>query len=274
MEYYGKTDVGRQRSVNQDTFGAKLLAEDVLAAVVCDGMGGASGGGIASSIALDIYLTELSKNMAKYLLAKNKAEPSVELPRLICRSVNTANGFLNAISKRDSSLNGMGTTLVSALIFGGVLYACNIGDSRLYHIWDGGIEQITKDHSYVQYLIDSGKLSPADAKKSSKKNIITRAVGIDPQVEADVFRVEFGRKRKKGKAVQPAVEEAVGDPPGEYFLLCSDGLSNLLEDSEILSILRSKIYMYDELVVKVNMLIEAANSRGGNDNITALLIRV
>ena len=270
MEYYGKTDVGRQRSVNQDTFGAKLLAEDVLAAVVCDGMGGASGGGIASSIALDIYLTELSKNMAKYLCAKNKAEPSVELPRLICRSVNTANGFLNAISKRDSSLNGMGTTLVSALIFDGVLYACNIGDSRLYHIFEDGIEQITKDHSYVQYLIDSGKLSPADAKKSSKKNIITRAVGIDPQVEADVFRVRFGRKRKKGEAALQLAENA----PGEYFLLCSDGLSNLLEDSEILSILRSKIYMYDELVVKVNMLIEAANGRGGNDNITALLIRV
>lgn len=267
MEYYGKTDVGRQRSVNQDTFGAKLLAEDVLAAVVCDGMGGASGGGIASSIALDIYLTELSKNMAKYLTSKNKAEPSVELPRLILRSVNTANGFLNAISKRDASLSGMGTTLVSALIMGGVLYACNIGDSRLYHISGDGIEQITKDHSYVQYLIDTGKLSAAEARKSSKKNIITRAVGIDPQVEADLFRVEFGKHAKKGDGAEQESEN-------EYFLLCTDGLSNLLEDSEILSILRNKIYMYDELVVKVSMLIEAANGRGGNDNITALLIRV
>ena len=256
MKYYGKTDVGRKRSVNQDTFSIKQLSDDILVAVVCDGMGGVSGGGIASSIASDIYLSELTKNVAKYACNIDRPEPSVEIPRLLRRSVTTANSFLNALSKRDTSLTGMGTTLVSALLFEGTLYACNIGDSRLYHISKDGIEQVTRDHSYVQYLVDTGKMTAADAKKSKKKNIITRAVGIDPQVEADIFRVQT---------------DGSGD---DYFLLCTDGLSNLLEDNEILTIIRSKVYMYDELAVKASMLIEAANSRGGNDNITALLIRV
>ena len=256
MKYYGKTDVGKKRSVNQDTFGVKQLSEDILVAVVCDGMGGASGGGIASSIASDIYLSELTKNVAKYACGNMSTEASVEMPRLLRRSVTAANSFLNALSKRDSSLSGMGTTLVSALFYEGTLYACNIGDSRMYHITANGIEQVTRDHSYVQYLVDSGKMTPEDAKKSKNKNIITRAIGIEARVEADVFRVPVKNKES------------------EYFLLCTDGLSNLLDDSEILSILQSKVYMYDELVVKVNMLIEAANQRGGNDNITALLIRV
>ena len=255
MKYYGKTDVGRKRSVNQDTFGVKQLSEEILVAVVCDGMGGASGGGIASSIASDIYLSELTKNVAKFACTPGGPAPSVEMPRLLRRSVTAANTFLNTLSKRDASLSGMGTTLVSALYYEGILYCCNIGDSRMYHIHEGGISQVTRDHSYVQFLVDSGKMTAADARKSKNKNIITRAVGIEAQVEADVFRVPL----KKGEH--------------DYFLLCTDGLSNLLEDHEILSIIRSKVYMYDELVVKVNMLIEAANNRGGNDNITALLLQ-
>ncbi len=196
MRYLGKSDVGRQRTVNEDMFGAKLVrngsgTESALVAVVCDGMGGAAGGELASAIGLDVYLSELSDNVEEYLKTSLKRDAALELPRLIVRSVGKANRFLNKISRGDPGLHGMGTTLVSALLYKGVLYACNIGDSRLYHVYGDKIEQVTRDHSYVQYLIDRGRISPEEGRLSDKKNIITRALGVEAEVEADLYRVEL-----------------------------------------------------------------------------------
>ena len=149
----------------------------------------------------------------------------------------------------------MGTTLVAALIYENVLYACNVGDSRLYSFTEEFVRQITKDHSYVQQLVDSGRITVSQARSNAQKNIITKAIGVEEQVEADSFAVPLDRGTK------------------QYFLLCSDGLSNLLDEKDMKKI----IFQPEELLSlekKVECLVGLANERGGNDNITAYLIRI
>lgn len=254
MNGYGKTDVGRKRLVNQDTFSAIEMKNGCFVAVVCDGMGGAAGGSIASSIAKDIFLTELERMLDAYLKAPAlDGAPGVAIPRILRQAVCACNAFTHELSLRDPGLKGMGTTLVAALIYENVLYACNVGDSRLYSFSKNGVRQITKDHSYVQQLVDSGRITVSEARSNENKNIITKAVGVDEQVEADSFAVPL--------------EEGTR----QYFLLCSDGLSNLLEEKDM-----EKIILQPEELLsiekKVECLIELANERGGNDNITAYLI--
>ncbi|MBQ8215750.1 MAG: serine/threonine-protein phosphatase [Clostridia bacterium] len=254
MNGYGKTDVGRKRLVNQDTFSAVKYENDCFVAVVCDGMGGAAGGGIASSIAKDIFLTELEKLLDSYFaFPESQGAPQVILPRLLRNAVLACNSFTYDLAVRDHSLHGMGTTLVAALIYEDTLYACNVGDSRLYGFTASGVvRQITKDHSYVQALVDSGRISADDARTSSRKNIITRAIGIEATVEPDIFVV--------GK-----------DESMRYYLLCSDGLSNLLDEKDLTRIVLQPTELLS-LEKKVECLVELANERGGNDNITAYLL--
>ncbi len=254
MNGYGKTDVGRKRLVNQDTFSAVSYDNDCFVAIVCDGMGGAAGGGIASAIAKDIFLTELEKMLDSYFaFPESQGAPQVVLPRILRNAVSSCNSFTYDLATRDPSLHGMGTTLVAALVYNDVLYACNVGDSRLYGFTNNGaVRQITKDHSYVQALVDSGRISADDAKNNARKNIITRAIGIDQTVEPDVFVVDKEENMR-------------------YFLLCSDGLSNLLEEKDLTQI----VFQPHELLSlekKVECLVELANERGGNDNITAYLL--
>jgi protein phosphatase len=254
MNGYGRTDVGRKRSVNQDTFSAFKMKNGCFIAVVCDGMGGAAGGSIASSIAKDIFLTELEKLLDAYMNAPStEGAPGVAIPRILRKAVSLCNAFTHELSQRDPGLRGMGTTLVAALIYDNVLYACNVGDSRLYLLSKDGVVQITKDHSYVQALVDSGKLTASEARTNDRKNIITKAIGIEEDVEADSFAVPLEEEKE------------------QYFLLCSDGLSNLLEERDLYKIvLQPKELLSIEK--KVDCLIELANERGGNDNITAYLI--
>lgn len=251
---YGRTDVGRKRLVNQDTFSAVHFENGCFVAIVCDGMGGAAGGGIASSIAKDIFLTELEKQLDSYFaFPDGQGTPQVVFPRILRNAVGACNSFTYDLATRDPGLHGMGTTLVAALIYEGVLYACNVGDSRLYAFTsDGKIRQVTKDHSYVQALVDSGRISAYEARNSTRKNIITKAVGIEQTVDADIFVVTLGT-------------------PERYFLLCSDGLSNLLEEKDLLRIVVQPTELLS-LEKKVDCLIGLANERGGNDNITAYLI--
>lgn len=254
MNGYGKTDVGRKRLVNQDTFSAFEMKNGCFVAVVCDGMGGAAGGSIASAIAKDIFLTELEKMLDAYLLsAPLDGAPGVAIPRILRQAVRACNAFTHELSLRDPGLKGMGTTLVAALVYDGVLYACNVGDSRLYSFSEKEVRQITKDHSYVQQLVDSGRITISEARSNTKKNIITKAIGVEEQVEADSFAVLLEKGVK------------------QYFLLCSDGLSNLLDENDMQKI----ILQPEELLSiekKVECLIQLANERGGNDNITAYLI--
>lgn len=252
MNGCGKTDVGRTRLVNQDSFVGMPLEGGYLA-VVCDGMGGAAGGGIASSIAKDIFTTEFTKAFQNYCSSGYEdGAPATIIPRLMREAMKTCNKFTNDLSNGDPGLKGMGTTLVCALVYCKKLYVCNVGDSRAYTCFDGKVCQITKDHSYVQELIDKGRMTEEEARKNEQKNIITRAVGVEKKVKADTFVIDL-------------------TSDNGYILLCTDGLSNYLSSDDIATILTQP----DEMMGferKVQVLVDLANRRGGTDNITAYLI--
>lgn len=245
MLFYGKSDVGKRRAVNQDDFVIKKCSDDVMFVVVCDGMGGAAGGNIASSLATAAFCEVMDE--------ADKINPSFfgmteeEITDLLISAVDAANERVFNKSGEDPTLEGMGTTLVGCLLTGEKLYVVNVGDSRLYAERDGVIEQISHDHSYVQYLVDIGKMTPEEAKEAKNKNIITRAVGTEKSVVADVFETTV--------------------KPGNHIVLCSDGLTNMVEDSEI----AEKIALGD-LQLACESLIDLANERGGLDNITSVIL--
>lgn len=250
MHYFGMTDIGKVRDTNQDHyFVGNLLPdeeEEILLAAVCDGMGGANGGSVASKLCVDTYVGEMKKGVAGIIREK--------LPHDACESIMTyavgcANRAVYTAAREDPSLRGMGTTLVSVLFFRQTAYIVNVGDSRLYIHTTDGISQLTHDHSYVQTLVDQGKLLPEQAKNHPNKNVIMRAVGTEPTVTPDYFKVLPDRKD---------------------FLLCSDGLSNFVTNTDMQDSMRR----HESASEAVKELILLANERGGGDNITAVLIRM
>lgn len=254
MKFYGKTDVGICRTENQDCFGIFEILPGVTLLAVCDGMGGMAGGATASRIALDTF----AQSMREHIIPDNpEDEPelgSVNLRFALSASAAEANRAVREEAEDSrGKLEGMGTTLVALLVIENTLiYSLNIGDSRLYEITNDGIEQLTKDHSYVQHLIDIGKLTYEEAKSSPVRNIITRAVGIDDEVEADI------------RSLSPAPGTA--DAP-RRLLLCSDGLCGVVSDETIADIVREE----GTLQRKTEALVTAARDAGGPDNITVVL---
>ncbi len=249
IQFFGKTDIGSVRDTNQDSFFADYLdcgiGEDVFLAVVCDGMGGANGGSFASSLAVKTFVSELCagmKNVSEEKLSKDSCE------LLLSYAAKCANSAVYDAAQNDSSLRGMGTTLVAMMTFRNTVYALNIGDSRLYVLGEDGMCKLTRDHSYVQTLVDQGKISEEQAKTHPNKNVIMRAVGTDAEVTADFFKILPDRKS---------------------FLLCSDGLSNFVDDVSMEKTVRES----ESVREAVNTLIEKANAAGGGDNITAILVR-
>ncbi len=250
IQFFGKTDIGSVRDTNQDSFYADYLdcdnGEEVFLAVVCDGMGGANGGSIASSLAVETFVNELTagmKNVSEEKLSKDSCE------LLLSYAAKCANSTVFETAQKNPALRGMGTTLVAMMIFSGTVYAINIGDSRLYVIGEDGICKLTRDHSYVQALIDQGKISEEQARVHPNKNVIMRAVGTDASVTADFFKILPDRKS---------------------FLLCSDGLSNFVDEASI----EKTINESETVREAVNTLVEKANAAGGGDNITAVLIKI
>ncbi|MBQ7599179.1 MAG: Stp1/IreP family PP2C-type Ser/Thr phosphatase [Clostridia bacterium] len=251
MVFYGATDTGMVREMNQDNFIVAKVAEDVLFAVVCDGMGGAAGGSVASAIAVDSYSSLIKEEEAKSPAFMGMSEQ--DFSAMMLNAVDLANRDVLARAEADRDLEGMGTTLVSCIICGTKAYAVNVGDSRLYLIDEKGITQVTKDHSYVQYLVDLGKMSSEEAKTSPNKNIITRAVGTEKGTEGDFYSFSV--------------------PSGSKLLLCSDGLSNQVDAGEIFETVRN-ITDGEEAKDACEKLISLANGRGGPDNITAVILSV
>jgi len=242
MVINAKTDTGLVRSSNQDGFKIGLLADDRAAwAVVCDGMGGANGGSVASGMALE----SISNDIVNHYRDKMSAN---SVMNLLKTSIINANTRIHNESVSNADLMGMGTTVVVVLIIADVAYIAHVGDSRAYRITDG-ISQITKDHSVVQTLVEKGKLSQQQARTHPDKNIITRALGVDRKVDIDYNEIEINS--------------------GEIFLICTDGLTNYAEDEEILQIVKES-----ETEKTPDMLIQRANENGGGDNITAAIIRV
>lgn len=247
MHCCGYTDVGKKRKNNQDYF---LIhnGKTYFSAVVCDGMGGAASGNVASRLACEIYQETLESSLKGVDLYTVTREDMVKILRL---SVVCANKAVYAKAQTDNDCFGMGTTLVAFFSCPALNAAVNVGDSRLYTVSNRMAIQITKDHSLVQMLVDNGALTEKEALQHPKRNIILRALGVEDMVEPDMFfNIEF-----------------------DYILLCTDGLSNFVSRREMEDI----IYMQsrwrnitDEKRVK--MLVDLANKKGGTDNITAVLI--
>ncbi len=251
MTYYGKTDTGIVRSENQDNFGLekiklKCTGEELLLAVVCDGMGGANAGQLASRLALDSFMNYVTKQIEAFGEDISKPE-NIPFEKILRDGVKITNKavFSKAVEKEE--YKGMGTTLVAVLCAGNVLYTVNVGDSRMYSLSHDELCQITHDHSYVQSLVDNGSISAEEAKNHPEKNIILRAIGTTSNIEPDVF-----------------ISESL---PGAV-LLCSDGLSNMVSDREICEILSSDANVEE----MTDTLISTANDAGGRDNITAIVI--
>ncbi len=238
MKAYALTDIGRVRQMNQDAQYASTEPVGPLSNLflVADGMGGHRAGDYASR-----YLVE---HLPKYIKESEKTDVVAALRDAISR----VNLELYELASEREELSGMGTTLVAAVIEGDTLYAANIGDSRLYLIEKGGIRQVTKDHSYVEELVSMGQMERESQEYKQQKNIITRAVGIEPMVEADFFEVPL--------------------ESGDYILLCSDGLSNMVDNSSIFRL----VLLPGTLQTKARALAALANQNGGKDNIAVVLV--
>ncbi len=241
MEAWGLTDVGNVREQNQDAFRILTLPNDALAALVCDGMGGARAGNIASRLACEVFSGEIERSFSPDMTLD-------ELERMLRSAATLANISVYEHAQISPDYEGMGTTLVAALVCERGTLVLNIGDSRAYLINGDGVRCITTDHSVVELMVRRGELTPEQAKTHPSKNLITRAVGTGTQVLADVFRVEAGKN--------------------DNILLCSDGLSNLLADQEILFEVAHGANKAD----CCQRLLEIAKERGAPDNVTSVLI--
>ena len=247
MKYSGKTDIGKKRKCNQDSY-AVFSKEGYFCAIVCDGMGGAKGGNVASGLAVKTFASIIRKAFASKS-ADDFDEASIK--RVLKIAVDEANTAVYKKSLTDDELEGMGTTLVAILITLSGTYGVNIGDSRLYCQRDGVLKQISKDHSFVQYLIDKGELKPEDAAEHPNKNIILRALGVNETVEFDHFRIDSY----------------------DRLLLCTDGLTNHVSNQRIGEIISGAyITKPPSYKARVEKLIAEANDGGGLDNITAVLV--
>lgn len=243
MKGYTITDVGKVRNENQDCVRFIQNTKPSCAVLaLCDGMGGAKAGSVASEIALTSFTTQVIENLSD---KKNKNN----ITDMASSAASMANDRVNERSSTDKSCEGMGTTLVAAIIKGKECCVVNVGDSRAYLISGGELSQITRDHSFVEEMIGKGKITREQARNHPKKNIITRALGAEKTVVSDTFSLELKRN--------------------DLLLLCSDGLSNTLNDTEILDIVKSKNNLDD--IGKE--LLDMALSRGAPDNVTVGLLR-
>ncbi len=239
---FGATDTGLVRKLNEDNFLISGFEENKPSGfcILADGMGGHNAGEVASGMATEIIANEL--------LASDITDDESSIVSQLTASLDYAN---NAVYEKSLSVpdnSGMGTTTVVAYISNDVAYVANIGDSRAYLIESENITQITVDHSIVQKLLDSGSITPQEARNHPEKNIITKALGTEPYESCDIYELSLRQ--------------------GDKLLLCSDGLSDMLEDNEIKEIINE----FKSAEDAVNELIVRANAHGGKDNITAVLI--
>ncbi|XXF80072.1 Stp1/IreP family PP2C-type Ser/Thr phosphatase [Myxococcaceae bacterium GXIMD 01537] len=245
----GLTDVGRKRSHNEDSY---LIDDELQLYVVADGMGGHAGGGTASRIAVETIDKELR------LARDSRENPFVSTPRLqdspipdaLRSAVERACLAIYTAAQEDPRLAGMGTTVISLMVRDDNVFFAHVGDSRAYLLRGDLIQQVSEDHSLVNEQIKAGMITPEEAKHSRYKNIITRSVGFEEEVQVDVMGLQA--------------------EPGDVFLLCSDGLANMMEDREMFDVVRAAPRLQDV----PQRLIDFANDRGGDDNITVIVVQV
>lgn len=237
MKICSATSTGKIRALNEDSFFVSdASVPDAVLAVVADGMGGHNAGEVASAEVVNI-------------LKNSDFSENTNVTTALLDAIECANNTIYKMSTRSPKLHGMGTTATACVIAGDKVTAAQVGDSRLYLISEGEITQITKDHSLVEMLLARGSITKEDAKNHPQKNVITRAIGTDSSVQADIY--EFSIK------------------PDDILLLCSDGLVNMVEDEKILSLI-TNAENFDDLA---KILVLEAENAGGHDNITVVLIK-
>ena len=241
MQYWALTDPGAVRTQNQDAYQVAQLDKNTLLCVVCDGMGGAKSGNVASTLAADVFTQEVKRTWTPDMSQER-------LDQMLLGAVKLANFTVYDQAQQFEDFSGMGTTLVALLIQGKKAAIVNVGDSRAYLIDDGGIRQVTTDHSLVQMMIARGELTPEQARHYPGKNLITRAIGTEAQVKCDVFHRNVER--------------------GACFLLCTDGLSNMMDDQEILF----EVAHGQDKEQCCARLLDIAKKRGAPDNVTSVLV--
>lgn len=243
MQYWAITDPGCVRPQNQDVYQVEQLDKNALLCVVCDGMGGARSGNIASSLAADVFCRDVVERYRVDMLQE-------QIDAMLLAAGKLANYMVYDQSRQSEAFLGMGTTLVAAMIRGRHATVLNVGDSRAYRICRSGIQRITRDHSLIELMVSRGELTQEEARHYPGRNLITRAVGTESSVQCDLFQLDLER--------------------GDCLLLCSDGLSNLVDEQEILF----------EVVHGVNRqhccrnLLEIAKMRGASDNVTCVLVQL
>lgn len=248
MEFYAVSDVGKCRVENQDTCGS--VGEDrIFFATVCDGMGGAAAGKQAAEIAC-AQMTDVFSELFAREHGTHAPKPltAYESKRLLRLALDRANDAVYLESQKDRSMHGMGTTVAATLFYYGKAYMMHVGDSRIYRYRNGFLERMTSDHSLVQTMVEAGTLTEEQARVHPSRNVITRAVGVGEQISADYRTEELHA--------------------GDLYLLCSDGLTGMVDDARIEEILSAP----KTVQAKVNALLSAALDAGGEDNVTVFLI--
>ncbi|MCI5882780.1 MAG: Stp1/IreP family PP2C-type Ser/Thr phosphatase [Clostridiales bacterium] len=240
MQTFSITDTGRMRTANQDYIFCqdKEIGSFPNLFIVADGMGGHNAGDTASRMCVEEVVSQIQKST------------EITPIGIFEQAVAAANEKVYQTSNEDPAYFGMGTTIVAAMVLGKMVYIVNVGDSRLY-VCKETLSQVTVDHSLVEEMVQSGKLQKEEMRTHPNKNIITRALGTNPEVKADCFEIE--------------VEE------GDVLLLCSDGLSNMLEDKTIESIIKQN---EENMEKAAKQLVDEANAAGGKDNISVVLVRI
>ena len=237
---FAKTDIGKARELNQDYYYISQDTDEPKIFILADGMGGYKGGEIASKLATESATKYIKSNFADIVKEKE------EILKLIKNAVEYANMVVYEKSKDDKELEGMGTTLEVCLIYNNKAYIGHVGDSRIYRIRKDIMRKLTKDHSYVQQLVEDKKITREEAKTHPKKNMLTKALGCTPYVEPDIRARNFEK--------------------GDIFIMCSDGLTNMVEEKRIYELIKMDIN------TAVDNLIKEANTAGGYDNITVIII--
>ncbi len=243
MDSWAITDRGRVRKANQDAcFIHREEEHDSALLLVCDGMGGHNAGNVASSLAATVFAGEVREGLAN-------SRVTGAVCSLMKSALRTANASVYQLSIADAACNGMGTTMVSAVIIGSDATVMNVGDSRAYHMSEGLLRQITRDHSVVEDMIERGEITREQSRLHPRKNLITRAVGTSAEVDADFFSVTMKE--------------------GDTLLLCSDGLTNVVTDEEIAKTLDTA----ENAESACRVLLEMALTMGAPDNVTVVILR-
>jgi len=240
MKIVSKTDIGLKRNSNQDSYSTGILSENSVWAVVCDGMGGAAAGNLASTMAVKIVSERIKSNYRNGMNYNS-------MKNLLASAIAAANIEVYEKSISDIDLNGMGTTVIAVIIVDGTACIAHAGDSRVYILSGDSLRQVTKDHSIVQDLIDNGRLTVEEAESDPRKNIITRALGVSEELMVDYYVEDINEN--------------------DILIICTDGLTNYITNEHIVDI--SKQYDFNILPEK---LIDAANENGGGDNITIVAV--